>query len=69
MINDVDVDLVKDAIESYNIRECGDRKMCDRKPCKNGGICESTGLNDYRCRCTVEFTGTELKEPGRPQSY
>ncbi|XP_041377591.1 basement membrane-specific heparan sulfate proteoglycan core protein-like isoform X3 [Gigantopelta aegis] len=57
MINDQDIDLVKDAIESYNIRECGDRNICDRKPCKNGAICDSVGLDDYRCRCTVEFTG------------
>ncbi|XP_048238836.1 basement membrane-specific heparan sulfate proteoglycan core protein-like isoform X2 [Haliotis rufescens] len=56
-INTNNIDLLKDAIESANVYDCGDRGICDRKPCQNGGDCQETSLTDYRCICPPDYTG------------
>ena len=57
MVGTTDVDLMGDAIESVNIADCGDRSLCDRTPCRNGGICEDISTTEYMCRCPETFTG------------
>ncbi|XP_067659130.1 basement membrane-specific heparan sulfate proteoglycan core protein-like isoform X2 [Haliotis asinina] len=56
-INTNNIDLLKDAIESANVYDCGDRGICDRKPCQNGGDCSEISLTDYRCICPPDYTG------------
>ncbi|XP_070207543.1 basement membrane-specific heparan sulfate proteoglycan core protein-like isoform X4 [Littorina saxatilis] len=60
------IDLMGDAIESVNIADCGDRSLCERDPCKNGGICQDLSTTDYRCQCPEDYTGrnceTEIDE-------
>lgn len=45
-------------------------KLCDVKktacsvdaPCKNGGICEPIGTDDFKCRCIVGWIGETCAE-------
>ncbi|ESO88861.1 hypothetical protein LOTGIDRAFT_219009 [Lottia gigantea] len=60
-INNEVIDLIKDAIESSAVRDCGDRSLCDRKPCLNNGICYDRGTSDYTCQCPPQFTGTNCQ--------
>ncbi|XP_076452135.1 basement membrane-specific heparan sulfate proteoglycan core protein-like isoform X4 [Babylonia areolata] len=57
MVDSKNIDLMGDAIESVNIADCGDRSLCDRNPCRNGGICEDISMTDYQCLCPESFTG------------
>ncbi|KAL4221171.1 Basement membrane-specific heparan sulfate proteoglycan core protein [Mactra antiquata] len=56
-VNDRKYDLINDAIESVNIVDCGERRLCEREPCKNNGICEDLPGPDYRCLCPSTHTG------------
>ena len=47
-VNDNKIDLLNDAIESLNIVDCGERRLCDRQPCENGATCEDLPGPDYR---------------------
>ena len=37
-VNDIQIDLIKDAIESSNVVDCGERQLCERQPCENNAI-------------------------------
>ncbi|XP_060600902.1 basement membrane-specific heparan sulfate proteoglycan core protein-like [Ruditapes philippinarum] len=56
-VNDVKIDLLNDAIESANIVDCGERRLCARNPCKNGATCENRSGPDFRCICDARYTG------------
>ncbi|XP_060586623.1 basement membrane-specific heparan sulfate proteoglycan core protein-like isoform X4 [Ruditapes philippinarum] len=56
-VNDVKIDLLNDAIESANIVDCGERRLCARNPCKNGATCEDLSGPDFRCICEERYTG------------
>ncbi|KAK6175562.1 hypothetical protein SNE40_014001 [Patella caerulea] len=60
-INNEDVDLIKDAIESSYVRDCGDSSLCERKPCLNGGACTDRGSSDYYCTCPPQYTGVNCE--------
>lgn len=44
---------------------CLEQDFCASEPCKNGGICTQGSMWDYRCKCSVQFTGLhcELRRP------
>ncbi|XP_021372607.1 basement membrane-specific heparan sulfate proteoglycan core protein-like isoform X2 [Mizuhopecten yessoensis] len=60
-VNMVAINLIRDAVQSMDIRDCTDRNICNRRPCLNGGACESLAINDYRCNCPESFTGTHCE--------
>ncbi|XP_069115040.1 basement membrane-specific heparan sulfate proteoglycan core protein-like isoform X2 [Argopecten irradians] len=60
-VNMVPINLIRDAVNSMDIRDCTDRNICNRRPCHNGGVCESLAINDYRCICPESFTGTHCE--------
>ncbi|XP_060073482.1 basement membrane-specific heparan sulfate proteoglycan core protein-like [Ylistrum balloti] len=60
-VNMVPINLIRDAVNSMDIRDCTDRDICNRRPCLNGGLCESLAINDYRCVCPESFTGTHCE--------
>ena len=37
-VNDIQIDLIKDAIERSNVVDCGERRLCERQPCENNAI-------------------------------
>ena len=47
-VNDIKIDLINDAIESYNVVDCGERRLCERQPCENNAVCEDLPGPDYR---------------------
>ncbi|CAG5123328.1 unnamed protein product, partial [Candidula unifasciata] len=55
-IGDTSVRLIEDAIESLNIEDCGDRRLCERRPCRNDGQCVDLSPTQYRCACPQQFT-------------
>ncbi|KAG8193212.1 hypothetical protein JTE90_005560 [Oedothorax gibbosus] len=46
----------KDILRGNGIHECG-TSSCISMPCKNNGICEPAGENDYTCSCLPGFAG------------
>jgi len=36
---------------------------CSSKPCRNGGVCKQTSVDDYECMCPEGFTGKSCKTP------
>ncbi|GAB1602266.1 basement membrane-specific heparan sulfate proteoglycan core protein-like isoform X6, partial [Argonauta hians] len=56
-VNDRAVHLIKEAQESSDINDCGEKRPCDRKPCKNNGLCEDISISEYLCICGSEFSG------------
>ncbi|XP_076086554.1 basement membrane-specific heparan sulfate proteoglycan core protein-like isoform X4 [Mytilus galloprovincialis] len=56
-INSKQVDLIGSAVETYNVQDCGERNICNRRPCLNGGTCERLSSLEYRCVCPTKFTG------------
>ena len=47
-VNDRQVDLLEDALESLNVVDCGERRLCERGPCSNGGTCEDLPGPNYK---------------------
>ncbi|KAL3861185.1 hypothetical protein ACJMK2_007245 [Sinanodonta woodiana] len=56
-VNDKTIGLVRDALESANIQDCGESRICERQPCANGSTCEDLPGPDYRCLCPPTLTG------------
>ena len=56
-INSRPLDLIVKAVETYNVNDCGERNICNRRPCLNGGTCERLSSTDYRCVCPTKYTG------------
>lgn len=56
-INDRQIHLIKDAVESSDINDCGEKRLCDRMPCKNGGLCEDVSSTEFLCICEPNFSG------------
>ncbi|XP_052285983.1 basement membrane-specific heparan sulfate proteoglycan core protein-like isoform X3 [Dreissena polymorpha] len=56
-INDQRIDLLRNAVESLNVVDCGERRLCERKPCKNGATCEDLPGPTYKCLCPATHTG------------
>ena len=41
-----------------NCDKLKDKKLCDYKPCKNGGIClHASDFNNYTCSCKALYSG------------
>ncbi|XP_052832935.1 basement membrane-specific heparan sulfate proteoglycan core protein isoform X4 [Octopus bimaculoides] len=60
-VNDRSIHLIKDAQESSDIIDCGEKRPCDRKPCKNNGLCEDVSISEYICFCDPQFSGQRCK--------
>uniref|UniRef100_A0A0B7AVZ7 Basement membrane-specific heparan sulfate proteoglycan core protein n=1 Tax=Arion vulgaris TaxID=1028688 RepID=A0A0B7AVZ7_9EUPU len=60
-VGDKTTQLFEDALESLNIEDCGDRRLCERRPCHNNARCIDVSPTEYRCLCTPQFTGTDCK--------
>lgn len=53
--------LIDDAVESMNIIDCGERNLCQRRPCRNGGRCQDISATEYKCICPERFTGSRCE--------
>lgn len=47
-VNEQQVDLLEDAVGSLNVVDCGERRLCERGPCNNGGTCEDLPGPDFK---------------------
>jgi len=56
-VDTVDIKLIDDALFGMNLKDCDDRKLCARMPCKNNATCENLAATEYRCHCPPQFTG------------
>ncbi|GFO45199.1 basement membrane-specific heparan sulfate proteoglycan core protein-like [Plakobranchus ocellatus] len=56
-IRDQEIRLAQSALTALNIQNCGDRSLCDRRPCRNGAECIDLSPTDYSCRCMDGFVG------------
>jgi hypothetical protein len=36
---------------------------CSKNPCRNGGVCRQTSVDDYKCMCPEEYTGKSCQTP------
>uniref|UniRef100_A0A0B7ATX1 Basement membrane-specific heparan sulfate proteoglycan core protein n=1 Tax=Arion vulgaris TaxID=1028688 RepID=A0A0B7ATX1_9EUPU len=61
VVGDNAVKLIEDAIESLNIRDCGDRRLCERRPCRNNAQCVDVSPTQYTCICSAQFTGNNCE--------
>ena len=51
--------FVRDAIKVNDISECDSAgNLCDQKPCRNGGLCQSDGHQDWHCICLEGYKNT-----------
>ncbi|BFZ23346.1 hypothetical protein BsWGS_26385 [Bradybaena similaris] len=55
------VRLIEDAINSLNIVDCGDRRLCEKYPCHNDAQCIDVSPTQYRCVCLQQFTGSNCE--------
>ncbi|XP_012944719.1 basement membrane-specific heparan sulfate proteoglycan core protein [Aplysia californica] len=60
-IGDNTLGLIDDAVESMNIQDCGDRSLCERRPCRNGATCIDVSPTEYSCVCPTRFTGSRCE--------
>ena len=51
------VRILSEAIETMNVRDCGESDICRRRPCANNGVCERISATEYRCMCPSAYTG------------
>ncbi|XP_074655738.1 basement membrane-specific heparan sulfate proteoglycan core protein-like [Tubulanus polymorphus] len=56
-VNNYGIDLVNSAVDSSDIKDCGDKLPCLRQPCQNGGICRGASDGGYTCQCPTTHTG------------
>lgn len=56
-INMLSMDLTRDARETLEVRDCGETDICNRRPCKNGGLCLGGTAVGYSCSCPASYTG------------
>lgn len=61
-INNQTIDLLSQAIDSSNIKECKVQSACSKNPCKNHGLCTELSTDAYRCTCKVPFSGTNCEK-------
>ncbi|KAK6966048.1 basement membrane-specific heparan sulfate proteoglycan core protein, partial [Biomphalaria glabrata] len=57
VVNERNIGLIDEARETMNIRDCGERTMCSRKPCQNNGVCTNRSPTEYFCTCPEGFSG------------
>ncbi|KAK3801367.1 hypothetical protein RRG08_059069 [Elysia crispata] len=57
LIGDKTIDLINSATASFNIQDCGDRSLCERRPCRNGAVCYDISTTEYSCSCAEGFAG------------
>ena len=57
MIGDRAINLTTEGLVAMNVRDCGDRGLCQRRPCRNGATCTDVSPTEYRCTCAEGFTG------------
>merc|ERR1719228_2868103 len=50
------IKLIEEAKMSMNIQDCGDRSLCERRPCRNGATCVDVSPTQYYCNCDTSFT-------------
>ncbi|KAK3104457.1 hypothetical protein FSP39_002426 [Pinctada imbricata] len=56
------MNLITEALETLNVRDCGERDICKRRPCANNGVCERVSSSDYRY--VVLGTNIEVNRDG-----
>ncbi|GFS22575.1 basement membrane-specific heparan sulfate proteoglycan core protein [Elysia marginata] len=56
------IDLIGSAISSLNIQDCGDRSMCERRPCRNSATCVDVSPTEYKCMCAAGFAGKDCSQ-------
>ena len=61
-INNQTIDLLSQAIDSSNIKECKVQSACSKNPCKNHGFCTELSADTYRCTCKPPFSGTNCEK-------
>ncbi|XP_052760298.1 basement membrane-specific heparan sulfate proteoglycan core protein-like isoform X2 [Mya arenaria] len=61
-INGARLELVRSAVESLNVVDCGERRLCERTPCRNGATCEDIPGPNYKCLCPVTHTGRDCEQ-------
>ncbi|CAG5125030.1 unnamed protein product, partial [Candidula unifasciata] len=60
-IGNATIRLFDDALETLNVEDCGERRLCDRRPCLNNAQCVDISPTEYRCYCSSQFTGTNCE--------
>ncbi|XP_061163155.1 basement membrane-specific heparan sulfate proteoglycan core protein-like [Saccostrea echinata] len=60
-INMLSTNLVKDAIETLDVRDCEETDICNRHPCRNGGTCQGGTASSYTCLCPASYTGEKCE--------
>ena len=56
MINGIMTNYLKIAMDFYHTAKYTPVSSCDRKPCKNKGLCRNIG-DSYVCKCQGGYTG------------
>lgn len=71
IVGDDVIDLINGAVVSKNINECDSNgpRACQRDTCLNGGTCRDVGLTDFRCSCSLGFTGSTCETRNNGNIY